>query len=53
GAGTDSVQVNNTSSQVQTEKQVDGSYLIAGSYFGAKLIGVEKLLFSDGELLLA
>lgn len=53
GAGTDTVQVNDTRAQVRTEKQADGGYLVAGSYFGAKLVGVEKLLFTDGELLQA
>lgn len=49
GTGTDTVEIINTRSQVQIEKQSDGSQLLVGSYFGAKLVGVEYLLFSNGE----
>lgn len=47
GAGTDTVQLNQTATQVQVEKNSSG-YLIVGTNMAAQLIGIEKLLFSDG-----
>lgn len=48
GAGTDTVQLNQTAAQVQVEKTSSG-YLIVGTNMAAQLVGVEKLLFSDGS----
>ena len=53
GAGRDTVQFNNTQNQFKTEKQADGSYLIVGTYFAAKLIGIENLQYLDGTMALA
>ena len=52
GDGNDTVFVNDRLDDIQTEKQGDGSYLIVGSYFAAKLIGVETLSCTDGTLTL-
>lgn len=47
GAGVDSVRITNSRSQVQIEKQTDGSYWLLGTYFSAQLIGIEQIQFSD------
>lgn len=53
GAGTDTVSLPTvTCSQVQQEKQSDGSLLLLTSKFAVKLIGVESAICSDGSLTL-
>lgn len=48
GLGTDTVQLNETASKVKVEKTTTG-YVLVGTNMAAELIGVEKLLFSDGS----
>ncbi len=47
GSGSDTVQLNEASSQVTVDNQGDGSYLLVGQNFSAQLTGIETLTFTD------
>ena len=50
GSDTDTVQFNIASTTATIELQSDGSYVILGNNFGAQLIGVEVLQFTDTNI---
>ena len=47
GSGSDTVQLDEASSQVTINNQGDGNYLLAGQNFSAQLTGIETLTFTD------
>lgn len=53
GLGTDTVQFNVASTAATVELQSDGSYVVLGDTFGAQLIGIETLEFTDTSTNLA
>ncbi len=47
GSGSDTVQLDEASSQVTINNQGDGNYLLVGQNFSAQLTGIETLTFTD------
>ncbi|WP_028300107.1 DUF4214 domain-containing protein [Oceanospirillum beijerinckii] len=47
GSGSDTVQLDEASSQVTINNQGDGNYLLIGQNFSAQLTGIETLTFTD------
>lgn len=52
GIGTDTVELNHNSADVEVTDLGNGAYLLLGNDFAAEVVGIERIAFSDSDLML-